>query len=476
MSQNFPQTLQIAHFALQAGYDALPGDVTRQLKKHLLYAAGSLFASLRTPSVHRLAGQIRAFSEGGPCTVPLLGATAPDRAAQWYTALLGYSGSGDDFLAKGASCQPSDNAGALLAAAHLSGAGGRQFLTALAVAYEVECRLATELPAPDRGYDDALYLAVSLTAALGRLLSLTPEQTAHALGMAAASFNTLGISTASYTNEWEGLSASLVALGCMNLVFLAKEGVTGPQQVFEGPMGLKELFGRELKYHWEKDHFELVGRCFLKKYGADVHLQSLVEAVLALRGGLGTAVEEIDTIDVRTYLTAYHLAGGGDFGNRKEVFTPEQARFSIPYVLAVALIDGEAGPGQFLPERINRPDVQGLLKKVTVHTASLLHHPSKIAGLLDTFTESYPEALLGKVTIRFRNGREITEEKEDYPGFFTRPFSWEEVAGRFRNLSAPFLDSDHQQRIIDVIADLEHKEIRELTGLLAAVPAPEANR
>jgi len=54
----------------------------------------------------------------------------------------------------------------------------------------------------------------------------------------------------------------MIALGCMNIVLLAKEGLTGPVSLFEGPKGFKEIFKIELKYDWNKEDFSLIQNVF----------------------------------------------------------------------------------------------------------------------------------------------------------------------------------------------------------------------
>jgi 2-methylcitrate dehydratase len=466
MSQHVPQTRQIAHFALQASFSALDDEITDQLKKHLLDSVASLVFSLNQPTIQKVVRQIKSLSETGSCTVPVIGKTAADRAAQFYTALIRYPDFMDNFLAKQATCHPSDNIGALLAASQLTGATGKDFISAMAAAYEIECRLAEEAPVMIKGFDHTVLLAYSLTAALCRIFSLPEEQAAHALSIAGCAFNPLVTSRASYTYEWKGLASSLVALGCMNTVLLAKEGITGPIQIFEGAKGFGEVFDIDLKYHWEKDNFKLIKKCILKKYNSEVHTQSLIEAVLDLKKNNDIPLQDIDVIDIKTFLTGYHIVGGGDYGNRKEVYSKEQADHSLPYVIAVALLDGQVYPEQLTPERINQPDVQSLLKKVNVHTATLLHRPIKIAGLLDPYTESYPGNVLGRVTIRFKNGKEITIEKEDYHGFFTRPLTWADVEEKFKKLTRNIIDHVQRQKIIEVISSLEDRKMQDLTDVL----------
>ena len=122
------------------------------------------------------------------------------------------------------------------------------------------------------------------------------------------------------------------------------------------------------------------------------------------------------------------------------------------------MLDGEIYPKQFEPERIERPDVQNLLKKVFVHTGFPLHEPVKLAGMLDPYTRAYPDKMPAKVEIFLKNGKTLEAEKEDYYGFFTRPFSWEHTIQKFTRLSSGVIDPDLQTRLINTVKDLENLE------------------
>ncbi len=466
------QTFRMAAFVQQAVYESLDASIIDQLKKHLLDAAGSLLLAADKPTPQKLIRQIKQLSEGGKCKAPKTGNIATDRAAQLYTALIRYPDFMDNFLGKEATCHPSDNIGPLLAAGQLAGSTGKDFLLAMALGYEMECRLVQEIPVMIKGFDHTSLLAYSATAAISKLLSLNIDQTANAIAMAGCSFNPLVSSRASYTSEWKGFASSLVNMGCTNIALLAREGMTGPLGLFEGPKGFKGIFNMELKYDWKKEDFSLIRKCILKSYNAEVHTQSAIEAALELKTKHGFATSNIESIDVTTFLTAFHIVGNGEYGDRMEVYTKEQADHSLPYVLAVALLDEQVFPEQFLPERINRSDVQNLMQKVTVQTASPLHRPLIIAGLLDPYTEAYPEKIPSKVEISFANGDKIKLEKEDYHGFFTRPLSWADTEKKFRKL-AENIPASLQDRIVEVIGDLEN---RSLTELISTLTAPFAAR
>lgn len=460
------QTYQIARFALSRTFNDLKPETIDQLKKHLLDSVGSMIHCLHRPTIEKLARQITELNGSGKCNTPLIGKTAYDRAAEFYTALNRYPDFMDNYLGKEATCHPSDNIGALIAASQMVNASGEDFLIAMAIGYEIECRLIEEVPVMMKGFDHTLLFAYSITAALCRMLNLSEEQTANALGIAGSSFDPLVVCRASYTREWKGLMSALVAFGCFNMVLLAKEDMTGPVQIFEGPKGFKKELGMELKYNWEEDHFDLIPKCILKSYNSEVHTQSLIEAAIELKQQNKIDPAQIEKVQLTTFLTAYHIVGGGEYGDRHDVHSKEQADHSLPYTVAVALLDDELYPEQLLEKRINKPDVQNLLKKVEVKTKFPLHKPEKLSGFLDPYTKQYPDKMMGEVKIIMKDDKEYSLEKEDYYGFHTRPMSWADVKKKFKRLCSTNANKELQQQIIDVVSNLEKHSVKDLVNLL----------
>ncbi|WP_082035781.1 MmgE/PrpD family protein [Pedobacter lusitanus] len=166
------QTRQIASFVLNTTYKDIGKANIEQLKRHFLDAIGSLVHASVKPTIKKLIRQIQAMDEQGNCYVPLTKNLAYDRAAQLYTALIRYPDFMDNFMAKEATCHPSDNIGALLAAAQYKKCSGQEFLTVMAIAYQIECRLVKEIPVMKEGIDHTLMLAYSATAASAKLIGL----------------------------------------------------------------------------------------------------------------------------------------------------------------------------------------------------------------------------------------------------------------------------------------------------------------
>jgi len=460
------QNQQIAHFALNRKYAEVGHENIEQLKRHLLDAIASLLHATTKPAPKKFLRQLQFLSDKGPCKAPL-GLSLPfDRAAQFCTALIRYPDFMDNFLGKEATCHPSDNIGPLLAAGQYTNIDGAEFLTCMAIAYEIECRLVLEIPVMIEGIDHTLMLAYSMTGPLARLFGLTEEQASHALGIAGTSISPMVTSRASYTYEWKGFASSLEAFNCVNIALLAREGMTGPVALFEGPKGFREVFDMKLDFDWSTDKFELIKHCILKRYNAEVHTQPSIQAALELKDRHNISPEDIEKVEITTFLTAYHITGSGAYGDRQNVETKEQGDHSLFYVVAVALLDGDVYPAQFEPGRIKQPDVQGLMKKISVKTKSPLHQPIKLAGILDPYTEAYPGKVISKVEITLSNGKSYSCEKESYPGFYIDPFTWEDVIEKFKRLCENVIDNRKQQQIIDVVRTFETRSLDELIELI----------
>jgi 2-methylcitrate dehydratase len=152
------------------------------------------------------------------------------------------------------------------------------------------------------------------------------------------------------------------------------------------------------------------------------------------------------------------------------VHSKEQADHSFFYLIAVALIDGEIYPEQFEPKRINKPDVQELLQKITVDTGFPLHKPVVVAGLLDPYTNAYPEKMKTRVSITLKNGTNFTREQEDYHGFFTKPFSWQDTVDKFNRLTGNTINERRKDLIVQQVKKLEQEN--DIGGLLKLICQP----
>jgi 2-methylcitrate dehydratase len=463
-----PQLREMINFSRRARFEDIEPATIDQLKKHILDSIGSLIFSLKQEVPKKLMRQVAKIEEETGI-IPIHQLTV-DRLAELYTALIRYPDFMDNFLGKHATCHPSDNLGVLLAAGRHKKASGQQFLKAMAIAYQLICRLTEKFPVMTKGFDHTVLLNFSAMIGVAEILGLSKEETRHACGMVGCTVNPLVTLRASYTSEWKGFASSCTAFNCINKAYLAMEGMTGPYSIFEGPMAMNKVMEMELVHNWNhEEEFELIKRCILKSYNSEVHSQSLVEGILELAQQNNIDVLLVKEIKATTFLTAYHIIGGGEYGDRKVVVNKEQADHSLPYLLAVALLDKQVYPEQFSIDRINSADVQELLKKVEVTTSFPLKEPRKIVSKLDSYTEAYPDKMMGKIEIRTNDDKKFEIEKEDYAGFFTRPMEWKKVQEKFKRLTSGIITDAQQQKVISTVMDFENKKVNDLTEVFENV-------
>ena len=122
----------------------------------------------------------------------------------------------------------------------------------------------------------------------------------------------------------------------------------------------------DFEIDWSREDLERVRRTIVKKYNAGIHSQSAIEGLLEMMKEDGFLGEEVDRIQVAIFDVAHLIIGGGAEGDKSVVRTKEEADHSLPYILAVAALDGKVMPAQYAEARIGRRDVQTHLRQVTV--------------------------------------------------------------------------------------------------------------
>ncbi len=450
---------RLAEFASGAAYESLSAAAKTQLKIRILDGLGCAIGALKGEPIRLLRMHVEDFGGAGLCTLIGGGRTAPDRAAFHNSALVRYLDFNDSYLAKGETCHPSDNIGAVLAASQYADGGGEDFLTALAVAYQVQCRLSDVAPVRARGFDHTTQGSFAVAAGVSRALGLNARQTANAVAIAGTALNALRVTRTGALSHWKGLAYPNTAFCATHAAFLAMRGITGPAEIFEGNKGFMDAISGRFELDWSRENLEIVTQTILKKFNAEIHSQATLEGILELKKESGFTADDVESVEIETFDVAYHIIGGGEEGDKTVVRRKEEADHSLQYMAAAAILDGHVLPEQYAPERINREDIQTLLRKVRVRPA-------------EDLSRRFPAEMPCRIAIRLKSGDILRKEKADYEGFRTRPMSWDTVVAKFEKLSAPFTGHSLRAEITDAVANLETIRIADLTRLLANVQAP----
>jgi 2-methylcitrate dehydratase len=449
---------KLANFVSSRGYNDLSKDAIRELKIRVLDSLGCAIGALKGEPIKMLKEQLDDF--GGNPLVSLIGGgkTAPDRAAFYNSALVRYLDFNDSYLAKNETCHPSDNIGSVLSAAQFADKDGKDFLTALAVAYQVQCRLSDVAPVRDKGFDHSVQGAYGTAAGVAYALGLNAEKTANAIAIAATAYNALRVTRTGNLSNWKGLAFPSTGWTSTHSAFLAMRGITGPEEIFEGNKGFKETIAGGFEIDWEKEDLEKVTQTIIKRFNAEIHSQATLEGIEDLMLLYQFDPKQIESIVLNTFDVAYNIIGGGEEGGKKNISTKEEADHSLPYMMAVLLLDGNVLPAQYLPERIIKDDVQKLLKKVFVNEKK-------------EYSDRFPNEVACDITILLNNGTVFQIDKKDYKGFVTRPASWEMIVEKFNQLSTPFANELLRNEIISMVEELEKYKISDLMALLEKVHA-----
>jgi 2-methylcitrate dehydratase len=443
----------IAGFTARGSRRSLKNDVRKLLKRNILDSIGCAIAALPGKPFSALREQFDEYRSSGACTLIGGGKTAPDQAALYNSGLVRYVDLLDSYMSPGGLCHPSDNFGTILAAAEHAKASGEDFIVALALAYEIQCRITAVVPVMAKGFNHAIQLAMSTAAGAGKLFGLSEQQIANAISIATVDNISLTCVHAEPVSQWKGFSPGMTGMRAVYAASLAKRGFTGPSGLFEGPNGLLRMFDQNIDVDWSDGSLEVAKLTVMKKFCSLIHGQPVLEALLKLKRGNNLTAKDVKHVRCDIFQTGYDIAGGGAFGPKDNPRTKEQADYNLRYLIAVAILDGKVGPDQLEPERVCAPDAHDLLQRVEIQPD-------------DAFTSRYPQELNARIVIDTMDGRTLSGEQLGYEGGLGNPMSWDRTVEKFNWLSEPFADAELRSNIIEAVATLDEIPIERLMRLL----------
>ncbi|MBI3399012.1 MAG: MmgE/PrpD family protein [Deltaproteobacteria bacterium] len=472
---------KLAEYSHALKYKDLPDDVIHEVKRRVIDSLGCAIGAFDSEPV-KIARQIaqnaatphpaplpqrerglRGFSgrERGERAATIFGTdikTLPDLAAFANGVAIRYLDYNDTYLSK-EPAHPSDNISACLAVAEAFNKSGRDLITAIALAYEVQCRLCDAASLRQRGWDHVTYGAFSSTLAAAKLMNLNIEKTVHALGLAGVANIALRQTRVGELSMWKGCAFANTARNAVFAVMLAKNGMTGPAPIFEGEKGFMKLVSGSFElegFGGKKRPFKILDT-YIKFYPAEYHSQSAIQAALQLRKKIVaqgfSLARDIKSIEIKTFNAAYEIIGSGP--ERWNPKTRETADHSLPYCVAVALMDGEVGLKQFAERRIKSPGLHRLIQKVGIVRDRELNR-------------QYPEAMPNLIRIITKDDRQFSN-KVTYPkGHPKNPMTDKEVEEKFKTLAKGLVSARDVDKILSILWTLEElKNLRKLFPTLS---------
>src|SRR6202047_2435599 len=454
---NFPMTKTLAHqladYACSVRFEDLSKETVHEVRRRMVDSIGCAIGAWNEEPCKIARSVASEFSaKNGATIIGTAYQVPPDWAAFATGCCIRYFDYNDTYLSK-EPAHPSDNISAALAVAENVGANGHELIAAIALAYEVQCRLCDAASIRARGWDHVTYGAFSTALAGAHLMKLDPEKTRHAVNIAGVACAAMRQARVGELSHWKGVAFANAARHGVYSALLARAGMTGPAPIFEGQMGFEKELGVSLGDVGEKFKGApaMILNTSIKHWPAEYHSQSAIEAALFLR-------EQIDDLSqVKSMTIESHDASVDIIGIEPEKWNPETretADHSLPYITAIALIDGDVTEKQFQPDRFMDPKIWKFLESVKVERNAEL-------------SAMYPGAVANIVHVDLADGKRLTR-RVDYPlGHAKNPLEDFEVEKKFLSLVAAAFTRDHAAKIIEHVWSLdEHCDVHHLMKLL----------
>jgi 2-methylcitrate dehydratase len=396
-----------------------------------------------------------AMAMGGADTCTVFGSgfrTDPVTAAM-LNALCIRAMDYNDIYWKADPSHPSDIIPAALSICEMKGLGGKELILGTCIGHEIEMRLA-EFGDPgvrEYGWHHATITCIAAPIVAGRMLGLSAEQIQQAIGISVAPSMCLGAVTAGKLTNMKNTVDPMATRCGVEAALLAARGYSGPEHVIDGKEGLVhcfEKFGGSFQLdrltdslpHCPKCHWKIID-CGMKSFPIEALSHAPLTAMMKIVRTHDLDPDQIDEIKVEVIARAADILGDPA---KYRPTSKETADHSLPYSLAVGLVDGMVTPLQFKQERIDDPALVPVMDKIKVV-------PN------EEFESLFPEFQPSRVTITLQDGTTHVERVDVPKGDPRDPMTEEEVAVKFNALGASVVGEATCRELRSLIMDLENE-------------------
>ncbi len=343
---------------------------------------------------------------------------------------------------------PSDIIPAALPICEMRGLGGKDLILGTVIGHELEMRFC-EAAMPgvrEYGWHHATLTAFVSPVVAGRMLELTPEQIQHAIGISASHSCSLGAVTAGKLTNMKNTVDPMSTRAGVEAALLAQGGYSGPEHVIDGKEGLTHVFGHE----WDldvladdlpggpADHFKILD-CGMKSFPIEALSHAPLTAMMRIAKEHKIEPRDVEAIKVEVIARAADILGDPA---KYRPTSKETADHSLPYSLAVGLVDGMVTPLQFKAERIKDPALIPIMDKIKIV-------PN------EEFEGLFPKYQPSRVTITLTDGSSH-EQRVDVPKGDPRdPMTEDEIAVKFNALGHDVVGQDRCDQLRAVIMAVE---------------------
>jgi 2-methylcitrate dehydratase len=447
----------LCDYALKLSYRDLPQEVIRRTKHIVMDTVGCALGAAQSPPAKIARAAAAEITSAIPSTVLISGQkTSPDLAAFANGVMIRYLDFNDTYTGP-STCHPSDLLAPVLAVVDARNGDGKDVILGTVLGYEVFCGLIDAgAREPGRAWDQSTYGVIAAAVAAAKLFGHTKEQMANAISLAVSSHISLEQIRRGQISHWKGCALANASRNAVFCAMLAAKGMTGPEEVFEGKAGFFNSTGIRFEirpFADSADSYRIM-KARVKAFPAGYFSQSAIEAILDLRSQIPD-LNDIKEIRLQTFPAGYEVMGSGEANWQPE--TRESADHSLPFVMAVALMEGSVEIRHYEQMYYKRADVRALMKKISVRIG-------------EEPVAAWPDVPLNIVDIEMKSGNVFSIKVAYHLGHFKRLMTDEEQERKFRPLAEPLLP---KRQIDDLLACLRRLDkVVQISELISLTVAP----
>ena len=457
---------QIAEFAVSLKFADLPEEVVNEVKRYMYDSIGCAYGGYHTKDLNIIRDIYIDIGGKSDATVLGFGDKLPAVNATLINSLMVRALDFNDIYWKDDPSHPSDIIPAAWAVGELVNANMKDVIVAIVLAYEFEQRLClfAKPGVRERKWHHATLTQFVSPIVAGKLLGLTVDEMVHAIGISGCHNHTIGCPTAGKLTMMKNTVDPMAVQSGVFAALMAQKGFSGTEKVFEGKEGFMDTFigwnakdeslkptdmeGRDGVSSWSWDIDALVGglgdsykimECGMKAFPTEALTHTHLSCVLNAMIGNNLEYSDVKEVKVTCFAQAYDIL----FDPTK--YRPESretADHSLPYCMAVAMVDKKITTDSFSDEKLNDPRIYEVIDKI-------IGEPSQ------EFEKMFPAKQPSRVVVTTNDGR-MFEEYLEYPkGDPREPMTMDDLENKFNSLAGDKFDASAKKQLKETIFNCE---------------------
>src|SRR3989449_5523731 len=469
-------TYTIADWACALKFEDLSPEAIQAAKLFWFDSIGCALGGSQQDDAKILLKHYRAMAGGnGSATAFMSGFKTNPVDAAFLNALMIRAMDYNDIYWKADPCHPSDLITGPLAICEMKNLGGKDLILGTIIAYEIEMRLC-EIGRPgirEYGWHHATLSAFAAPVGAGRVLTLTREQMVSAIGISGSrTFCPGAVTAGKLTNMKNTVDLWAGRMGAESAL-LAREGFSGPEHMIDGKEGLFAVFshvqykGQPASFDGEglikdlptspKSHYRILD-CGMKSFPIEALSHAPLTAMMKTVKENNIKAADVKEIKVEVIARAADILGDP---HKYRPTSKETADHSLPYCMAVGLVDGMVTPLQFREERVPDQSLIPIMDKIKV-----------VAN--EEFEALFPKFQPSRVTITTNDGKSHATRVDVPKGDPRDPMTEDEIAVKFTALGGDVIGKDQCKKLQKFIMSIETAD--KLDGLFELTTVREAVR